>query len=98
MSIELFPMRKTRKEVTHILISHYAESPSPALPKGRELNPAEFKDVEALLLPLGEGWDGASMLGWGLHGGWYAPLATLKELRFHSPGLRCAAPLPWVYV
>ena len=52
-------MRKTRKEVAHILISHYAESPSPALPKGRELNPAEFKDVEALLLPLGEGWDGA---------------------------------------
>ena len=59
MPIELFPMRKTRKEVTHILISHYAESPSPTLPKGRELNPAEFKDVEALLLPLGEGWDGA---------------------------------------
>lgn len=23
MPIELFPMRKTRKEVTHILISHY---------------------------------------------------------------------------
>ena len=55
-------MRKTRMEVTHILISHYAESPSPALPKGRELNHAEFKDVEALLLPLGEGWDGASMV------------------------------------
>ena len=23
MPIELFPMRKTRKEVTHILVSHY---------------------------------------------------------------------------
>ena len=29
------------------------ESPSPALPKGRELIPAEFKDVGVLLLPLG---------------------------------------------
>ena len=35
------------------------ESPSPALPKGRESIPAEFKDVGVLLLPLGEGWDGA---------------------------------------
>ena len=30
------------------------------------------------------------------HRGWYAPLATLTELRFHSPGLRGKAPLPWV--
>ena len=30
------------------------------------------------------------------HRGWYAPLATLTELRFHSPGLRGEAPLPWV--
>ena len=52
-------------------------SPSPALPKGRELIPAEFKDVGVLLLPLGEGWDGASMLGWGFRVGWYAPPATL---------------------
>ena len=51
-----------------------------ALPKGRELIPAEFKDVGVLLLPLGEGWDGASMLGWGFYGGWYAPPATLSEL------------------
>ncbi len=29
------------------------ESPSPSLPKGRELIPAEFKDVVVLLLPLG---------------------------------------------
>ena len=29
------------------------ESPSPSLPKGRELIPAEFKDVGVLLLPLG---------------------------------------------
>ena len=36
--------------------------PSPSLLKGRELIPAEFKDVGVLLLPLGEGWDGASML------------------------------------
>ena len=42
------------------------ESPSPSLPKERALIPAEFKDVGVLLLPLGEGWDGASMLGWGL--------------------------------
>ena len=53
MPIELFPMSKIRMEIPQGLISHYAESPSPALPKGRELNPAEFKDVEALLLPLG---------------------------------------------
>ena len=53
------------------------ESPSPALPKGRELIPAEFKDVGVLLLPLGEGWDGASMSGWGFYVGWCAPLATL---------------------
>ena len=53
MLIELFPMRKTRMEVTHVLISHYPECPSPALPKGRELNPAEFKDVGVVLLPLG---------------------------------------------
>ena len=25
-----------------------------------------FEDVGVVLLPLGEGWDGASMLGWGL--------------------------------
>ena len=36
--------------------------PSPSLLKGRELIPAEFKDIGVLLLPLGEGWDGASML------------------------------------
>ena len=53
------------------------ESPSPALPKGRELIPAEFKDVGVLLLPLGEGWDGSSMSGWGFYVGWCAPLATL---------------------
>ena len=53
------------------------ESPSPSLPKGRELIPAEFKDVGVLLLPLGEGWDGASMSGWGFYVGWCAPLATL---------------------
>ena len=51
--------------------------PSPALPKGRELIPAEFEYVVVLLLPLGEGWDGASMLGWGFRVGWYAPPATL---------------------
>ena len=62
-------MRKTRKEVPHILNPSLPESPSQALPKGRELNPAEFKDVEVLLLPLGEGWDGASMSEWGFHGG-----------------------------
>ena len=59
MPIELFPMSKTRMEVTHILNPSLPESPSPALPKGRESIPAEFKDVEVLLLPLGEGWDGA---------------------------------------
>ena len=53
------------------------ESPSPALPKGRESIPAEFKDVGVLLLPLGEGWDGASRLEWGFYVGWCAPLATL---------------------
>ena len=37
-----------------------------ALSKGREFLLADFKDVWVLLLPLGEGWDGASMLGWGL--------------------------------
>ena len=42
------------------------ESPSPSIPKGRESIPAEFKDVGVVLIPLGEGWDGASMLGWGL--------------------------------
>ncbi len=62
MPIELFPMRKTRKEVTNILIFHYPESPSPALPKGRELNPTEFEAVWAAFLPLREDWDGASML------------------------------------
>ena len=70
-------MRKTRKEVAHILNPSLPESPSPALPKGRELNPAEFKDVEVQLLPLGEGWDGASMSEWGLYVEWYAPPATL---------------------
>ena len=39
-----------------------SKSPSPSLPKGRESIPAEFKDVGVQLLPLGEGWDGASML------------------------------------
>ena len=38
------------------------ESPSPSLPKGREHNPTEFKAVWAAFLPLGEDWDGASML------------------------------------
>ena len=27
-------------------------------------------------------------VGWGFYVGWYAPLATLTELRLHSPGLR----------
>ena len=27
-------------------------------------------------------------VGLGLYVGWYAPLATLTELRLHSPGLR----------
>ena len=31
--------------------------------------------------PLGQAWDGAPV-------GWYAPQATLTELRLHSPGLR----------
>ena len=35
-------------------------------------------------------------LGWGFWGVRYAPPATLEELRFHSPGLRGEAPLPWV--
>ena len=55
-------MRKTRKEVAHILNPSLPESPSPALPKGWESIPAEFKDIGVLLFPLGEGWDGASML------------------------------------
>ena len=33
---------------------------------------------------------------WLVHSGRCAPSATLKELRFPSPGLRCVAPLPWV--
>ena len=37
-------------------------------------------------------------VGWDFYVGWYAPPATLTELRFHSPGLRGAAPLPWVHV
>ena len=53
------------------------KAPPHALPKVRELIPTEFKDVGVLLLPLGKGWDGASMLGWGFYGGWYAPPATL---------------------
>ena len=44
--------------------SNPPESPSPSVSKGRELIPADFKDVVVLLLPLGEGWDGASRLGW----------------------------------
>ena len=39
------------------------ESPSPSLPKGRELIPAEFKNVGVLLLPH---W---GRLGWGLYVG-----------------------------
>ena len=35
-------------------------------PRGGSSFPADFKDIVVLLLPLGEGWDGASMLGWGL--------------------------------
>ena len=38
------------------------ESPSPSLPKRREHNPTEFEAVWAAFLPLGEDWDGASML------------------------------------
>ena len=53
------------------------KAPPHALPKGRESIPAEFKDVGVQLLPLGEGWDGASMLGWGFRVGRYAPPATL---------------------
>ena len=33
MPIELFPMRKTRMEVTNILIFHYPESPTPGPPQ-----------------------------------------------------------------
>ena len=56
---------------------NHPECPSSSFSKGRELIPADFKDVVVLLLPLGEGWDGASRLGWGFYVGWCAPLATL---------------------
>ena len=55
--------------------------PLPGLPKGRELFHAVFKGVLCGPSPWGR-------LGWGFYVGWYAPLATLTELRLHSPGLR----------
>ena len=69
------------------------KAPPHALPKGRESIPAEFKDVWMQLLPLGEGWDGASMLGWGFYVGWYAPLATLSELLLLAGGHYVFSPL-----
>ena len=45
------------REILVVVVGVVDRSPSPALPKGRELIPAEFKDVGVLLLPLGEGWD-----------------------------------------
>ena len=36
-------------------------SPSLTLPKGREFILAVFEEVVIALLPLGEGWDGASL-------------------------------------
>ena len=43
--------------------------------------------------PLGEGWDEASMLGWGFYGGWYAPPATLSELLLLAGGHYVFSPL-----
>ena len=45
-------------------------SPSPALPKGRELIPVVFEEVVVRSFPLGKA-------GMGLADGWCAPLATL---------------------
>ena len=55
----------------------FLKAPPLPSPRGGSPFPAEFKDVGVLLLPLGEGWDGASRLGWGFYVGWRAPLATL---------------------
>ena len=70
-------------------------SPSPALPKGRESvgappHPSPRGGSSYLLcLRVFSGspspW---GRLGWGSYVGWYAPPATLTELRLHSPGLR----------
>ena len=63
-----------------------SESPSPSLPKGREFIPADFKGVGALLLPLGEGWDGASRLGWGLQMDGAHPWQLCRSCDFIAQG------------
>ena len=80
-------------------------SPSLTLPKGREFVLAVFEEVVIALLFLKKA--GMGPLIWlfffplgkvrmGLMVDGAHPTATLKELRFHSPGLRGEAPLPWV--
>ena len=55
-------------------------SPQPS-PRGGSPYMLCLRAFEWRSFPFGEGWDGASI-------GWYAPPATLTELRLHSPGLR----------
>ena len=72
-------------------------SPSPVLPKGRESIGAppqpSPRGGSSYLLCL-RVFDVApspwGRLGWGSYVGWYAPPATLTELRLHSPGLRAS--------
>ena len=71
------------------------EAPPQTLPKGREFignpSPASPRGGSYFLLCLREFGAAPSpwgRLGWGFYVGWYAPPATLTELRFHSPGLR----------
>ena len=57
------------------------EAPPQPSPRGGSPYLLCLRAFEWRSFPFGEGWDGAPV-------GWYAPPATLTELRLHSPGLR----------
>ena len=57
------------------------EAPPQPSPRGGSPYLLCLRAFEWRSFPFGEGWDGAPV-------GWYAPQATLTELRLHSPGLR----------
>ena len=57
------------------------EAPPQPSPRGGSPYLLCLRAFEWRSFPLGKAWDGAPV-------GWYAPQATLTELRLHSPGLR----------
>ncbi|OYP66295.1 hypothetical protein CIK95_02660 [Prevotella sp. P5-108] len=70
-----------QKELLREAPPQQPEAPPQPSPRGGSPYLLCLRAFEWRSFPLGKAWDGAPV-------GWYAPQATLTELRLHSPGLR----------